>query len=347
MMRSLRWSFVPILALLATAAAAEYHTFVIDELYSNADGTVQYIVLHESAGMDGENMLAGHQLTSTSAGGVKNVYTFTGNLPGGGMCGYYGCTPSPTANKRVLIATQGLSALGLITPNYMIPNGFLPINGGTLDYAGVDSVTFAALPTDGVTALNRDGTTGRNLATNFSGATASIVMPGPATVLVIEYYHQILDHYFMTAKASDIAALDSGAIPGWLRTGETFQAYSTQATGTVPVCRFFIPPEHGSSHFFSAKATDCAFLLMAAADPAHFPSFSGYIEEDVAAFYATLPDGTGACPAGTVPVFRLWNQRFDSNHRFTTKASIVADMKARNYVEEGDAPNFAVMCAVQ
>ena len=337
-MRILRASLcalAAILTFLSFPATASFHLFRLDQLYSNADGSIQFIVLKECCGADGENFLGGHALTSTQ-GGTTNTLAFPNNLPS-----------SNTANRSVLIATPGFVALGLVTPDYTIPAGFLFTNGGTVNYAGVDSITYAALPTDGVTALNRQGMMIQNLATNFAGATGSVSAAAPATVLVIEYYHQILDHYFMTALASDIAALDSGAIAGWLRTGETFQAYSTQATGTVPVCRFFIPPEHGSSHFFSAKATDCAFLLMAAADPAHFPSFSGYIEEDVAAFYATLPDGTGACPAGTVPVFRLWNQRFDSNHRFTTKASIVADMKARNYVEEGDAPNFAVMCAAQ
>jgi len=165
-------------------------------------------------------------------------------------------------------------------------------------------------------------------------------------VPVVEYYHQALDHYFITASASDISLLDGGAFPGWLRTGQTFHAYPTQSIASLsPVCRFFIPPQHGDSHFFSAANADCAFLLMAAANPASYPNFSGYTEEYAAAFYVALPDATGACPAGTVPVFRLWNQRVDSNHRYTTSAAIVAQMQARNYALEGAAPNFASMCA--
>ena len=38
------------LAAMAPLASAEFHTFKIDRLYSNADGTVQYVVLRESAG---------------------------------------------------------------------------------------------------------------------------------------------------------------------------------------------------------------------------------------------------------------------------------------------------------
>ena len=185
-----------------------------------------------------------------------------------------------------------------------------------------------------------------NVATNFAGVSAS-VLAGPATVTVIEFYNNVLDHYFMTSLANEVALLDARAPPfqDWARTQESFKGFASQAAGQSPVCRFLIPPIHGDSHFFSALPADCAFLLAAAADPANNPNFSGYIEETAAAFFMVLPDGTGACPMGTVPVFRLWNQRFDSNHRYTTSTAIVAQMKARNYVQEGAPPNFAVMCA--
>jgi len=187
---------------------------------------------------------------------------------------------------------------------------------------------------------------GAGIVNAFGAVKAAQAAVGPTVVPVVEYYHQALDHYFITASASDINLLDGGAFPGWVRTGESFHAYPTQSLPALsPVCRFFIPPQHGDSHFFSAANADCAFLLMAAANPASYPNFSGYVEEYTAAFYVMPPDATGACPAGTVPVFRLWNQRFDSNHRYTTKAAIVAQMQARNYTLEGAAPNFAAMCA--
>ncbi len=92
--------------------------------------------------------------------------------------------PSPTANKRVLIATQGFAALGLITPDFVVPNGFLPTNGGTLDYAGVETFTFSSLPTDGVTAINRNGVTIHNVATNFAGQTASVAATAAPAAIV-------------------------------------------------------------------------------------------------------------------------------------------------------------------
>jgi hypothetical protein len=172
--------------------------------------------------------------------------------------------------------------------------------------------------------------------------------PGSPAITVVEYYNNVLDHYFMTSLAAEIALLDAHAPPfqDWTRTQQSFQAYPVQVTpALVPVCRFLIPPLHGDSHFFSAAAADCNYLLMAAADPADNPNFSGYIEETAAAFYVSLPDATGACPGGTVPVFRVWNKRFDSNHRYTTSQAIVTQMLARGYVQEGELPNLAVMCA--
>jgi len=167
--------------LFAATALASFHTYVIDELYSNADGSVQFIVLHEALGLDGQNLLRGRTLTSTHSG-VTQTYTFDRDLPGGGgPCGYFGeCNPSPTANTRVLIATQGFAALGVVAPDYTIPNGFLSSAGGTVNYAGVDIVNYAALPVDGVGALNRSGTVIPNVATNFAGASASVALPPPA-----------------------------------------------------------------------------------------------------------------------------------------------------------------------
>ena len=166
------------LAATAVEANATFHTFRIQELFSDSSGAIQYIVLHEAEGMDGQNLLAGHPLTSTHLASTK-MYVFPNDLPGG-SCSYSGCSPSPTANKDVLIATQGFAALGLVTPDYVVPDGFLAINGGTVNYAGVDQVTYAALPSDGVHAIDRNGAIIQNLATDFAGKSASVpAAPSP------------------------------------------------------------------------------------------------------------------------------------------------------------------------
>ena len=56
------------LALLACAswAHAAFHLFRIDQIYSNADGSVQFVVLKECCNTNGENQWDGHPLRSTS-----------------------------------------------------------------------------------------------------------------------------------------------------------------------------------------------------------------------------------------------------------------------------------------
>src|SRR5262249_21137343 len=112
---SLHWILATALTLFAGVASAEFHTYQIEQIFSNASGTVQFIVLHESQGSTIENFLMGHNLTST----VPTSYTFPNNLP-----------MTSTAFTRVLIATEGFAALGIITPDYVIPNGFIPVGGG-------------------------------------------------------------------------------------------------------------------------------------------------------------------------------------------------------------------------
>lgn len=51
--------------------------------------------------------------------------------------------------------------------------------------------------------------------------------------------------------------------------------------------------------------------------------------------------------AFAIPVYRLWNQRADSIHRYTTRAAIEAEMLAAGYVAEGYRADGVVMCAVQ
>jgi hypothetical protein len=153
-----------IVGVCAAPAHAEFHQFRIDQIFSNADGRVQYVVLRESTGSNGEDRWAGHALAMSSAGAGTKAVSFMTNLP----------SPA-TASRSVLVATSGFAALGLVAPDYTMPDGFLAIGGGTLDYAGADQVTYASLPTDGATAI--DHARNRVAATpkNFAGASATLM----------------------------------------------------------------------------------------------------------------------------------------------------------------------------
>ena len=168
-------------------------------------------------------------------------------------------------------------------------------------------------------------------------AVGAAAPPPPAlTVDVIEFFHARLDHYFMSGSPADIEALDSGSLHGWVRTGQSFRAYASAQPGTSPVCRFYLPPPHGDSHFYSASPTECAETKI------KFPSF---VFEAAAVAHVALPSSSGACPADTRAVYRVWNNRADSNHRYTTDRAIREAMVGKGGVAEGYGAVGVSMCA--
>ena len=330
-MRILRAVLCVLAAALALPAAASFHTFAIQQLYSNADGSIQFIVLKEGQQEKNQQFLTGHAITSRQ-GATQRTFAFTNDLPS-----------SNTDNRSFLIGTPAFAALGLITPDYTMPAGFLFTNGGTVNYAGVDQLTYAALPTDGVTALYSDGTMQQNLAKNFAGATASVTPAGATTVTVVEYHHAAFDHYFITPVVAEIALLDARAPPfeDWSRTGFSFNAYVNAGApaSSTAICRFF--NDHffpKSSHFYAAHGFGCEATL------AQFPDWG---LEDDKLFNTMLPDSTtGACPAGTIPVYRMYNQGMGGapNHRFVTSLAERQKMIDQGFVAEGAGAIGVGMC---
>ena len=139
-----------------------FHVFHINEVYSNANGTVQFIEFAGDA--DGEDEWAGHTITSSN-GITTNTFNIPTNLPS-----------EVTNGKSVLVATQGFSDLGIVTPDYIIPNGFLFTTNGTVSFPGMigGTITYAALPVDGTLSLNQDSSTGVNSPANFAGNASTV-----------------------------------------------------------------------------------------------------------------------------------------------------------------------------
>ncbi|MEO7158705.1 MAG: S8 family peptidase [Vicinamibacterales bacterium] len=162
--------------------------------------------------------------------------------------------------------------------------------------------------------------------------------PGTAVLTVVEFYNASLDHYFITWAADEIAKLGAGTeIKGWTRTGKTMNTYVTAQPGTSPVCRFYIPPAVGNSHFFGRGTTECD------ATAAKHPSF---VLEDPAFMQMFLPV-LGVCPSNTTQVYRVFSNRQDANHRYMTEKATRDQMRALGWLVEGDGPDFVVMCAPQ
>ncbi len=156
--------------LLPAPAEAAFHTFDTSEVFSNADGTIQFVEMLEAQGFNSQHLFADRHLTTNA-----NDFKFPGNLPS-----------SLTAGRRVLLATVGFTALpGAPTPDFIIPDSFFDPAGDTISlrsgstFPPVDSFTFSNVPTDGIQSLSRDGTTGINSPTNFAGQIGSIDVSAP------------------------------------------------------------------------------------------------------------------------------------------------------------------------
>lgn len=157
----------------------------------------------------------------------------------------------------------------------------------------------------------------------------------PETVNVVEFYHAGFDHYFVTWLPDEIAILDAGIkIRGWTRTGRGFKAHATAQAGTSPVCRFYIPPASGDSHFYGRGAVECD------ATAANLPHL---VLEAREFMYVTLPV-IGICPEGMTVVYRVFSNRADANHRYMTDRSLREEMVTKGWVAEGDGEDRVVMC---
>jgi hypothetical protein len=138
------------------------HLWIINELYSNADGTVQFVELWECCGSSIETWMAGKDVFSNT-----KTFVFPSNLVG------------DTAYRYLLLGTTTYAAMsGATPPDYIIPNNFFSTTSDSVRWhvypAATLSFTAGQLPLDGVHSLNYDGTTGVNSPTNWAGITGTV-----------------------------------------------------------------------------------------------------------------------------------------------------------------------------
>lgn len=152
----------------------------------------------------------------------------------------------------------------------------------------------------------------------------------------IEYFHSGVGHYFTTSSVDEVAKLDAGAFAGWVPTGQSFNVHPAGTPGQVSVCRFFsVSFGLRGSHFYTPLAGECATVKQ---NPTWI--FEGEV------FSVLLPEGDGGCPAGTQPLFRLYNngQGDAPNHRYTTSPATRAQMLGQGWISEGFGSLGVIAC---
>jgi len=249
-----------------------------------------------------------------------------------------GLTVSPDGTRLyvsngAVVDTASLRTVGQMDGSSMIGIAVHPDGSRVYLHAGGDVGVMDARTLKPVTWIHVGG------ITYVLGQFVGPLVSAPATVMpAIEYHHRTFDHYFITWMPDEIAKLDAGTqIQGWTRTGYSFKTYTTAQSGTSPVCRYYIPPALGDSHFFGRGTVECNETGQ------KNPTF----ELEAPAFLHMLLPAQGVCPANTTKVYRVFSNRPDANHRYMTDPVVRDQMVARGWWAEGDGPDLVVMCAPQ
>lgn len=114
----------------ASPATANVHYWQVSELYSSADGTVQYIEMYTP--FDGQEYFKSFgnntELKSQNAAGTVTHDSYP--IPQD--------SPAPTGNHHVLFGTSNLATTLNVTPDYILPTGNFLLTG-VAGYLAVDS----------------------------------------------------------------------------------------------------------------------------------------------------------------------------------------------------------------
>jgi hypothetical protein len=253
-----------------------------------------------------------------------------------------GVVDSAVDFSATIVGSSGINAL---TYAWLVDN--VPAKTGNGNHNSVQTFSYTIPDTKSHTIVLRvTDTTNLLLQPKVSTQTWTVGVPAPAAT-VVEYL-DTLDfpgspggHFFYSSDPAEQAAIDAGAAGRFSRTGRTFKT-----GGTSPVCRFYGSISPGpNSHFFTVNQDECNALkaLQRAPTPLNIQQWNYERIE-----YNTTPpivvNGQLACPAGTQPLYRAYNNAFsatgmknswDSNHRFTPALADIAAMVAQGWRDEG------------
>jgi serralysin len=163
------------------AAGAAFHLWDITEVYSNDDGSVQFIELATST--NNQDEIIDHTLISDLA-----TFMFPTDLDPDEM----GNGNGATANQHMLVATPAFASQpGAVTPDFVLDGpDFFDFVEDSLDFAGVNTLGWASgeLPTNGIDSFHEPfgsdvRTIDINSPTNFAGEVGELPEPSGALML--------------------------------------------------------------------------------------------------------------------------------------------------------------------
>jgi len=306
------------------------------------------------------------QFTPLAAGARSGTITIVSNglgspqtiaMSGTGQAG--GPPPSGTLSMPSALGL-GSSAVGVQTAGSVLTVS--NIGGGSATVTGLSTNPAAEFPITGFTCASvapgasctvtvafrpqaagaRSGTltitdtgTGSPHVVTLSG-TGTGATPVANKVLAIEYFHAGIGHYFLTAQADEQYGLDSGVFAGWQRTGNAFNVWDASSGGALPVFRLYTTKfASKAAHFYTTDTVEREGIRA--------ENGGDWTYEKIA--YYLPPAAGGTCPAGAVPIYRMFNngQTGAPNHRFTTSPATYQQFTtAQGWAGEG-----VVFCAPQ
>ncbi len=280
------------------------------------------------------------QTLAVSGSGVAPSSPGQLSMPGTVNAGAYQVgVASPAASIAITnIGSTTVTVAGIASSS---PAEFAIVRNSCTTLAASASCTVDYTFTPGATGVR---TATFTVTSDGVGSPQSITLSGTGsatatTIDLIEYYHKEFDHYFITGIPDEISKLDAGVFKGWARTGYKFKGYPVGTANASDVCRFFSTAfDPKSSHFYTPFASECQDVL---------DRFKDWQLEGLV-FSIPVPTLEGACAAGTIPVYRLYNngQGGAPNHRYTTDLEVRAQMIANGWIAEGRGVGV-IMCSPQ
>lgn len=178
----------------------------------------------------------------------------------------------------------------------------------------------------------------RNLGFSGVGVATSFARP---TMPVVEFVNPLLRQYVLATQAEEINALDSGKVPGWVRSGEQFNAFRSGyvSMSTFDVCRWYARTPVASTHWYFFTNYKCGLIEFSM----YHESLVEMVQEDAAAFAGAYVSSEGWCVYGSRPLYALWDGVI--GHRYTPSIAIRNEMVAQGWISEGWGPHGAIACA--